>query len=58
MATMTEKDHGVLLPANQCRGGLDTIGIGLRRGKGRKRFAAPVSARCVNTSHGISSADG
>src|SRR5882724_7293335 len=58
IAPLPTKIIGVLLVATSAAASLMRSLSGCGAGKGSKTFAMPVSARCVKTSHGISSATG
>ncbi len=58
IAPLPTKIIGVLLAAISAAAALMRSGSGCGAGKGSNGFAGPTSARCVNTSHGISSATG
>jgi len=53
-----DEDHRRLAAGDQRAAALTRFGVGLRCREKIERFATPVSARCVNTSQGISSATG
>ena len=53
-----DEDHRRLAAAISAAADLIRSGSGSGAGNGSNDFAAPTSARCVNTSHGISSATG
>ena len=52
------RSSAVLLPVISAAAALMRSGSGCGAGKGSNSLAAPTSARCVNTSHGISSDTG
>ena len=58
MAPLPTKIIGVLLAPTNAAAALTRSGSGCGAGKGSNGFAAATSARCVKTSHGISSATG